>query len=117
MDPKTAGLLGLCRRAGKVSVGFDAVCAEVLRGTAALVLLAADLSEKTEKELRFAVRQRARRRPPLYRADVGKAELAHLLGASRPVGVCCVTDNGFAAALQRAGLQPEACDTEEDMLL
>ena len=117
MDPKTAGLLGLCRRAGKISVGFDAVCADVRHGRAALVLRAADLSAKTEKELLFTVRRCIVNRPPLCRLDVGKAELARLIGVPKPVGVCCVTDKGFAAALQRAGLQPEACDTEEDMHL
>ena len=52
------GLLGIARRAGRLSIGFDAVCAQIGEGKAELVLLACDLSEKTGKELRYAARDR-----------------------------------------------------------
>ena len=48
------GALGLCRKAGKLVMGYDAVCDEVYKGRVALVLTAADLSPKT-----FARLQRA----------------------------------------------------------
>ena len=48
MNDKLTGLLGLSRRAGHMTCGFDAV-ADLLRGgRAVLVLLASDLSPKTE---------------------------------------------------------------------
>ncbi|HJD23016.1 MAG TPA: 50S ribosomal protein L7ae, partial [Firmicutes bacterium] len=52
-DPagRIAGLLGMARRAGKLTAGFDAVAALIGRGKAAAVMTAADLSEKTNKEL------------------------------------------------------------------
>ena len=60
MNDKLTGLLGLSRRAGHMTCGFDAV-ADLLRGgRAVLVLLASDLSPKTEKELRFIGRTKRR---------------------------------------------------------
>ncbi len=49
------GTLGLCRRAGKVIFGFDAVIDEVKspKGKACGVIMAEDLSEKTKKEVLF----------------------------------------------------------------
>ncbi|MBO6301116.1 MAG: ribosomal L7Ae/L30e/S12e/Gadd45 family protein [Ruminiclostridium sp.] len=47
--------IGLCRRAGKLVLGFDAVVAEIKspKKTVSGVLLASDLSEKTKKEVRY----------------------------------------------------------------
>lgn len=49
------GTLGLCRRAGKVIFGFDAVIDEVKspKGKVCGVIIAKDLSEKTKKEVLF----------------------------------------------------------------
>ena len=41
------GALGLCRKAGKLLYGYDRVQENALRGKVALVLLAADASERT----------------------------------------------------------------------
>lgn len=59
MEDKLAGRWGMCRRAGKLTTGFDAVTALAAEGRAALVLTASDLSEKTGKELRFALARTA----------------------------------------------------------
>lgn len=98
MKDKLAGLLGLSRRAGHACCGFDAAAELIRCGRAKLVLLAADLSPKTEKELRFAGRDKAAdiRRIPLEKADIGKA-----LGLGRDVGVYATDDEGFAAAMKR----------------
>ena len=51
----TLSTLGLCRRAGKLVYGFDAVDAELKKENTAVcgVLTASDLSEKSKKEVRF----------------------------------------------------------------
>ena len=49
-------LLSLTRRAGKLGLGFDPVKEAVQRREAALVLLAADLSPKTKKEVQWFCR-------------------------------------------------------------
>ena len=46
------GALGLCRKAGKLLHGYDRVQENALRGKVALVLLAADASERTVSHMR-----------------------------------------------------------------
>ena len=47
--------LGLCRKSGKLIHGFDPVCDELKnpRSKIAGVVIAKDVSEKTQKEMRF----------------------------------------------------------------
>ena len=47
----TERLIGLCRAAGGVTVGFDAVLNEVRSGRAKFVLIASDASDRTRKQL------------------------------------------------------------------
>lgn len=95
MERKLAGLIGMARRAGRLTIGFDAVREQLEAGKAAFVLLAADLSAKTEKELLFGLKQVKAGRGPL-----GKEEMAHALGSLRPVGVIATDDEGFATAMK-----------------
>lgn len=95
---RLAGLLGIARRAGRLTIGFRAVAAQIADGKADAVLLAADLSEKTGKELRFAAKDKAVK---LFRIPLNKQELAHLLGLEKPVGVLAIEDKGFAASIEK----------------
>ena len=45
--------LTMCRKAGKLLLGFDAVKEAAKQGSVKLFLLSADASAKTEKEIRF----------------------------------------------------------------
>ncbi len=110
MNNKLAGLLGIARRAGHILVGFDAVRAALLAGKTQLVLLASDCSDKTEKELRFAGRDR---KCPLIAVTADKAALAAALGLEKPVAVVATDDRGFAAAMQKA----VGTHTKEDVAL
>lgn len=100
---RIAGLLGMARRAGRLTTGFDAVAALTAGGTAAVVLVAADLSEKTEKELRFAARNHPSPFLPFI-PDQGRAwpragaEKAGRRAGAGGSGICGVSD--------------EACGTE-----
>ena len=47
----TEKLIGLCRAAGGVTTGFDAVLGEVRGGRAKFVLIASDASDRTRKQL------------------------------------------------------------------
>ena len=91
------GLLGLCRRAGQLTVGFDATVEAIKKRTARLILLAADVSPKTAKEVRFFA-------VPLSLQVLvlacPKETLGTILGLQKPVGVVAVTDEGFAKALE-----------------
>ena len=82
---KIRGALGLCRRAGKLTVGSYLVVEALRAGKAALVLLAEDAAANTEKKVlpvAEACGIRAERIP------LTKKELGALL--SRETGATCV---------------------------
>lgn len=107
MKHKLAGLLGLSRRAGHAFCGFDAAVALIRDGRAALVLFAQDVSPKTEKELRFAGKEK---RADMVQIPLDKSEIGKALGLGKPVGVYATDDRGFAAAMKK-----HIChDLEED---
>ncbi len=110
MNDKLTGLLGIARRAGHILIGFDAVRAALLAGRAQLVLLAADCSEKTDKELHFAAKDT---HCPLIRVTADKATLAGALGLQKPIAAVAVDDRGFATAM----LKHVGTDTKEDVAL
>ncbi len=99
MPSKVLSLLGMARAAGKLTVGFDAVVALAKDGKAILVLLANDLSEKSEKELRFLTKD-----IPLCirRLDADKETIGGAIGVKKPIGILAVSDNGFADAVTRS---------------
>ncbi|MCH5303524.1 MAG: ribosomal L7Ae/L30e/S12e/Gadd45 family protein [Ruminococcus sp.] len=94
MNDKILNLLGLCRRAGRLTVGNDAVADDVLNGNAKLVLVSSDISLNTEKKLNkvctFANTE-------LLKLNRTRDELSDALGRfCAVVGVC---DDGFAKKL------------------
>lgn len=96
------GLLGMCRRAGRLVTGFDAVAALCADDTA-LLMIAEDASPRTVKELRFRAKQH-----PLYRLPLTKESIARAIGSQKPIAVLATADSGFAEALRHL------CYTEED---
>ena len=103
MNDRQLSLLGLARRAGKLAVGMDAAAEALRQGEAALIVLARDISERTEREIRQI-------------AGKGQAGILTLpaemdrIGAAigKRAGVIAVKDEGFArkiAALQE-GQEP-----------
>ena len=110
MQNKVLNLLGIARRAGHIAIGFDAVKALVVSGRAQFVVLAADRSPKTEKELRYAAQESP---CPIRAIDADKEAFAHALGLQKPVAVAATDDRGFAAAMLKAC----GTDTKEDVAL
>lgn len=94
MTDKLIGLLGMCRRAGRLTMGFDAVVA-LCKEPNTLLLLADDASPRTVKELRFRADG-----APLYRLPLSKEEAARALGSHKPVACLAVTDDGFSRAIR-----------------
>ena len=93
MTDKLAGLLGMCRRAARLSTGFDAVV-EQCRRERMTVLLAADAAPRTVKELQFQLPQL-----PIYRLPLTKEEIAAAIGSHKPVAVLATADEGFSKAI------------------
>lgn len=115
MENKLFGLLGIARRAGHIHIGFDAVKGLVRVNKARLVLVAADCSPKTEKELRFA----AEAFPcPIRKIAADRLTLAAALGLKKPVALVATDDRGFASAMLKCCPSPdEGTDTKEDVAL
>lgn len=94
-DP-VLSMLGLCRRAGRLSVGTEAVTTAIKRKKTHLVIIAADISPKTEKELRYQARETDL---PILRVKQNLFEVGHAIGIK--AGVVSVDDAGFADAIQK----------------
>ena len=96
MNERLLSLLGLARRAGKLSMGFDASAEAMRRGEAALLLLSDDLSERTNKSIRSVAEQ--------YNISVvccgcGMDAMGHAAGRKK-TGIITVCDNGFAEKMK-----------------
>ncbi len=96
---KWQGLLGIARRAGKLSIGFDAAVSAVSAGKSSLILLATDVSPKTAKECRFAAENHA---AAVMTLPLDKLRLSETIGMAKPVGVTAVCDKGLAKAIAAA---------------
>ena len=87
MDDKALGLLGIARRAGRLSLGHDAAKGAVLAGRARLCLISADASDRLEREF-FRMTQRVRYTMEQFHRAIGAK-----------AGVLTVDDDGFAEKL------------------
>lgn len=84
------GLLGLCRRAGKLILGLDNI--EKNTKKCVLIVAASDASDRTARSIKAFGK-------PVILTDMTKAQLGSLFGAG-DVAACGITDPNFASALQ-----------------
>ena len=88
---KIFNLLTICRKAGRMTMGFDSVKESILTGKAKAVFLANDISPKTEKEVRFFADKN------LLSVSVLPAAIAEIeFYTGRKAGVIGICDEGFA---------------------
>lgn len=85
--------LSLCRRAGRLVWGFDAVGRTVADGTAEVVAIASDASLKTQKEVLYLCRGGT----PVVDIGAGINEIWYAIG--KKCAVLAVTDAGLARKL------------------
>ena len=96
-DVKSAlNLLGLARRAGKISLGFDSAEESVVKKKSKLIITAADISERTFSA--FAKKAESNN-INIIASDIPMTELGAAVG--KLVGVVSVNDEGFAKKLQQ----------------
>ena len=91
MTDRLMGSLGLCRRAGRLVWGADAVGRAIAAGQAHLVVLAADLSEKSGRKAAEAAQAAG---VPVRRLPATMEQLEQLLG--RCTGILAVTGPDLA---------------------
>ncbi|MDR1753856.1 MAG: 50S ribosomal protein L7 [Eubacterium sp.] len=82
--------LGLCRKAGFLINGFDAVIKEALDASSKLagILVSCDISDKTLKELKFKSKN-----AEIIKLSVTKDDIGRVMGKN--IAVIGITDEGF----------------------
>lgn len=98
MNDKFLSLLGMARRAGKLSLGHDAAKSSVVSGKARLCILSADTSERLKNEFK-GLSESDTYSVPVIITDCTMFELGHAVGSK--AGVITVNDQGFAQRLER----------------
>lgn len=86
-----SGLLSICRKAGKLVMGFDPMKDALAGNKACAVIIASDISPKTEKEVRFFS---GKKNIPVARTSMTLNEVYFSLG--KKAGILTVCDKGFA---------------------
>ena len=83
--------IGLCKAAGGVVTGFDTVLTEVRRGRAEFVLIAADASDRTKKQLTDKCKYYNTK---YFIKSYNSAAIAHMLGKNSPCAAACFMKKG-----------------------
>lgn len=91
---KLLNLLGLARRAGRLTTGFEAVRESAVKKKSWLILCSDDLSAKTFKELEFA----AKNTTECLRTGFSMDDISNAVGTK--TGCVSINDQGFAKAVK-----------------
>jgi ribosomal protein L7Ae-like RNA K-turn-binding protein len=100
-DTKVLGALTMARKAGKVVLGFDAVKDTLGAGTARITVITADISPKTEKEVRFFCERSG---TDVIKTGCSMEDIGRALG--KRSGVLSVTDEGLAGLVRKHKNEP-----------
>ncbi len=95
---KVLGLLGFASKAGKLSYGFDAVHTALSQKKSKLLLIANDVSPKSQKEVLFFGDKFKTKTIVLDECDM--QTLSHAVG--RKCGIISVNDDSFSQGLLSA---------------
>ena len=95
MNNKLFGLLSMCRKSGRMAMGFDMSKEAAEKGKAELIVLASDISPKTEKEVRFFSEKHSVK---TVKTNLTIDEFFH--GIGKKVGIIAICDKGFAQKAQ-----------------
>ena len=95
-NARLLGALGLCKKAGKLIIGFDVVGESIRRGNVALLVLAEDLSPKSAGRITALAAERKVRH-----LTIGAAmdDIERLLG--KRAGILAIADQGLAEVVAR----------------
>ena len=95
MNDRILSLLGLCRRAGRLTIGADPVIQSVQSGEACIVLAASDFSQNSKKYVLKALSDYDTQIITLNRT---KEQLSRSVG--RMCGILSIADKGFSDKIQ-----------------
>lgn len=97
MQSKLLKYIGFARAAGALVLGTDLVLTAIRRRQARIVILAADASARTAKQIQD---KSSFYHISMFQTEHTMEELAQAAGKSAPVAALAVTDVGFASAIQ-----------------
>lgn len=105
--------ISLCKRAGKIIMGFDVVKESLINQTAELLVVANDVSPKTMKEVNFLSTKYG---VELIVIEATLDELWYILG--KRVGVLAITDKGLGEKIRKDVIIPitQVSNLEEENL-
>lgn len=89
---KLLALMGLARKSGRLSAGFDAVVRELSAGRAKAVFLSGDVAQRTERNARRIAQEAG---VPVCVLAEDMIALGAAVGAAK-VGIVSINDVGFA---------------------
>lgn len=96
MNNQLLSFLGIARRAGALTLGFDPAAEAMSGGKVCLVLLAEDLSPRTMKNIMTAAQKNQVQTIVLERISMDQIEAA----IGKRTGIVAVNDEGFAKKLK-----------------
>lgn len=96
MKEKLLSLMGIARRAGRLSLGFDAAADSIKRGRSRLILTAGDLSERSGRAIAAYAQQAG---TEVCTTELTMEEIGKAVGKSM-TGIISVNDSGFAEKLK-----------------
>lgn len=94
MNEKILSFLGLARRAGRLSLGFDPAVDSMIHGKSKLLLLCNDLSERSRNKILKIVE---RTKTETISLNISMNEVGMAIGKTS--GIISVDDEGFAKKL------------------
>lgn len=89
-------LLGIARRAGRLSLGFDSAEKAIIKKKSKLIITAGDVSERT---LSAFLKKAQSNNINIITSDIPMADLGTAVG--KLIGVVSINDEGFAKKLQQ----------------
>ena len=98
MNNKMLSLLGIARRAGRLSLGHDAVIQSIVENRAKLCICAEDASQRLQNEVAHACGF-DNKNIPFCVPECSAEQLSKAVG--QKVSVLSVDDEGFAAAITK----------------
>lgn len=90
-NDKLLSFLGLCRRAGKMTIGNDAAVDAITNGESSLILLVSDISPRTEKSVTEVAESNNIK---VVKLTHNKEQVSNSLG--KLTAVISINDTGFA---------------------
>lgn len=95
MNDKVLSLLGLCKKSGNISLGFDACLESVKHKNSSLILLTNDLSERTLNRIYDQINNKV----DIIILNLSMEDIKKILGKSS--GIISINNNGFAEKVKQ----------------